>query len=76
MNEELRPITVDTLTEAVATGVMRAVAARRADDDSGIDFDKAIAENGLFGTVIVTCGTWPTDRGGRGGIAPPTGELR
>jgi len=55
-------VSVDALTEAVASGVLRALAARGS-GDSPFDLDRTIAEQGIFASIVVYAGQWPTGRG-------------
>jgi hypothetical protein len=44
---------VDQLTEAITSGVLRALAAQSAETDSPVDLAELVGKRGIFGQVIV-----------------------
>jgi hypothetical protein len=50
---------VDQLTEAITSGVLRALAAQSAETDSPVDLAELVGKRGIFGQVIVLGGMWP-----------------
>jgi hypothetical protein len=66
----LSGIPVDQLVNAVTEGVLRALEARSAAEDSGGSVADLLADHGIFGTVTVTGGLWPRDRRPPDGVQP------
>ena len=72
------------LTEAVTAGVLRALAAHQSATDQSVDIGALIKSGGLFGSVVIIGGAWPSGDGKGviglpgvaggliGGGAPPT----
>jgi hypothetical protein len=70
MSDREKQLSVDQLTEAVASGVLRALEARVPSDEA-VDFRSVVKEGGLFGSIHITCGIWPPDLDRSGGLLPP-----
>jgi hypothetical protein len=67
-------LSVQDLTEAVATGVLRAMTAHQAANDALADMETLSKSGGVFGSLVVVCGQWPTgDRNPLGIGIPPFG---
>lgn len=62
-------ISVDQLTEAVASGVLRALNSPTFARDKAIDVGQLAADRGIFGQIVIVCGMWPT------GKEPPVGGI-
>ena len=67
------PISVDQLTEAVASGVLRALSSPAFAQERPVDVAQLAAERGIFGQITIICGWWPTGKeppviGGIGGV--------
>jgi len=62
-------IPVDQLTEAVASGVLRALNSPTFAKDKAVDIGQLAADRGVFGQIVILCGIWPT------GKEPPVGGL-
>jgi hypothetical protein len=54
-------IGVDQLTEAIASGVLRALGSQAA-QDKPVDFAQLASDRGIFGQVVILCGIWPTGK--------------
>lgn len=67
--ERSAPISVDQLTEAVASGVLRALNSPAFAKDKAVDVGQLAADRGIFGQVVILCGVWPT------GKEPPGGGI-
>jgi hypothetical protein len=58
-----QPITLDQLSEAVTSGVLRAISAHRLEArDTPGDLSRMLLDRGIFGQVVVTCGQWPNGK--------------
>jgi hypothetical protein len=55
-------IAVDQLTEAIATGVLRALGSQSASQDKPVDIGRLAADRGIFGQVVILCGVWPSGK--------------
>lgn len=62
MDDRPAQVSVESLTESVARGVLRALEAR-IPADSDFDIGKLTAEQGIFASLVVYAGQWPTDPG-------------
>jgi hypothetical protein len=62
-------IPVDQLTEAVASGVLRALNSPTFARDKAVDVGQLAADRGIFGQIVIVCGIWPT------GKEPPVGGI-
>jgi hypothetical protein len=58
-----KPISVDQLTEAITSGVLRALSAQTfVDKDRPVNMAQLAAERGIFSQIVITCGSWPTGK--------------
>ena len=57
------PISVDQLTEAITSGVLRALSSQAfVDKDRPVNAARLAAERGIFSQLVVTCGMWPAGK--------------
>ena len=69
-------IPVDQLTEAVASGVLRALNSPTFAKDKAVDVGQLAADRGVFGQIVILCGIWPTGKESPvGGLGLPVGGL-
>jgi hypothetical protein len=68
-------LSVQDLTEAVATGVLRALAAHQAANDAPADAETLSKGGGVFGSLVIVCGQWPTGNRNPLGIPGPFGGI-
>jgi hypothetical protein len=69
-------ISVDQLTEAVASGVLRALNSPAFAKDKAIDVGQLAADRGIFGQIVIVCGMWPTGKEPPlGGVGLPVGGV-
>jgi hypothetical protein len=54
------PLSVQDLTEAVASGVLRALAIHQAAHDAPADAETLSKGGGAFASLTIVCGQWPT----------------
>jgi hypothetical protein len=58
-----KPISVDQLTEAITSGVLRALSSQTfVDKDRPVNGAQLAAERGIFSQLVITCGNWPTGK--------------
>jgi hypothetical protein len=60
-------LSIEGVTEAVTSGVLRALAAHATRSEESIDIAALIA-GGLFGSVVIIGGAWPTNKTGIPGL--------
>lgn len=63
-DDRARPeaIGVDQLTEAITSGVLRALESQTATHGEPVDFAKMASDRGIFGQVVILCGIWPNGK--------------
>ena len=61
-------LSIEGVTEAVTSGVLRALAAHATRSDESIDLAALIASGGLFGSVVIIGGAWPGNTTGIPGL--------
>lgn len=64
------PISVDQLTEGIATGVLRALNSPAIAKDKTVDIAQLAADRGIFGQLVIICGFLPP-----GQTLPGTGSI-
>jgi hypothetical protein len=54
-------LSIEGVAEAVTSGVLRALAAHASSTEEQVDIAALIAAGGLFGSVVIVGGMWPTN---------------